>query len=346
MNPAVSSPKQRSPIRISPIARRIANAHGLALSALSAPGNAGRVLKADVERALAAERTAERPRSSIPATPRADSPATPEDNGSQSLTHSPVAGSGESLGRGGDSTATQIALRPPATQTAKGPSEEAKLSAAQQSAALGVAQSKATIPHIYLETTVDVRRCLAVCQASETNEQRDSISLVALVIKACAVALRDFPRFNASYRDGTYDAYKDKNVGIATPGPDVSLVPTIFDADHKPLAAISDEVRTFGARAAGGMITAPDLAGGTFTVSDFSSTAVTKYQPVITSGQTTTLAMGAIACTPRASASGIELIPEVGAVLACDHRLITGHEGSAFLTRLKSFLEEPMLIAL
>ena len=89
-----------------------------------------------------------------------------------------------------------------------------------------------------------------------------------MVVKACAIALREFPRANGAYRDGKWELYSRVNVGIAVAARDALVVPTVFDADLKGLRQIATESRALAARVREGTITPPELSGGTFTVSN------------------------------------------------------------------------------
>ena len=116
-----------------------------------------------------------------------------------------------------------------------------------------------------------------------------------IVIRAAATALREFTRVNGAYRDGRFELYSRVNVGIAVTGEAGPSVPTLFDADSMTVAEIAAESRRLEDAARAGSLTAPQLAGGTFTFTDLSATAVTSYEPVIHGGQAGALALGGVA---------------------------------------------------
>ena len=89
-----------------------------------------------------------------------------------------------------------------------------------------------------------------------------------MVVKACALALQEFPRANGAYRDGRFELYSRVNVGVAVAAQDALVVPTVFDADRKGLAQIAADARAVAAKVRDGTITPPELSGGTFTVSN------------------------------------------------------------------------------
>ena len=119
-----------------------------------------------------------------------------------------------------------------------------------------------------------------------------------MVVKACAIALREFPRANGAYRDGKWELYSRVNVGIAVAARDALVVPTIFDADLKGLRQIATESRALAARVREGTITPPELSGGTFTVSNLGMYGISNFHAVINPPQAAILAVGAITETP------------------------------------------------
>jgi pyruvate dehydrogenase E2 component (dihydrolipoamide acetyltransferase) len=202
-------------------------------------------------------------------------------------------------------------------ETAKGTPEVIELSKQQQAFARRVAESKATIPHLLLRATVEMT------PAAEAGAE-----VVDLIVRACGLALREQPRVNSSYRDGTVEQHSRVNVGVVVPTGDAPVVPTIFDADSKALGEIAAERRELVSRAEGGSITAPELAGGTFTVWDLGPSGVRDFDPVIVPPQAANLGAGAI--EER----------RLTLTLACDHRVLQGSEGADFLARLRELLEE------
>src|SRR5437763_9709384 len=119
-----------------------------------------------------------------------------------------------------------------------------------------------------------------------------------MVVKACAIALREFPRANGAYRDGKIELYSRINVGVAVAAQDALVVPTVFDADLKGLRQISTETRALASRVRDGSITPPELSGGTFTVSNLGMYGITSFSAVINSPQAGILAVGAITERP------------------------------------------------
>ena len=166
------------------------------------------------------------------------------------------------------------------------------------------------------------------------------------VIKAAALALRDFPRANAAYRDGQFELYSRVNVGVAVAGQDALVVPTVFDADRKSLGQIAKESRALAERVRAGQITPPELSSGTFTVSNLGMYGIESFEAVINSPQAAILAVGAI--QERALFRDGAPYPAqlMKVTLSCDHRILYGAEGAELLARVRGLLEEPVSLAL
>ena len=119
-----------------------------------------------------------------------------------------------------------------------------------------------------------------------------------MVVKACALALREHPRANGAYRDGRFELYSRVNVGVAVAAQDALVVPTVFDADRKGLRQIAADSRALAQRVRDGTITPPELSGGTFTVSNLGMFGIDSFAAVINPPQAAILAVGAIAERP------------------------------------------------
>ncbi len=159
-----------------------------------------------------------------------------------------------------------------------------------------MAESKATAPHFYLTSELDMSRAVDARARIKAAAGEGEVvpSFNDMVVKACALALREFPRANGSYRDGKVEEYSRVNVGVAVAARDALVVPTVFDADTKGLRQIATETRALAARVREGTITPPELSGGTFTVSNLGMFGVTSFSAVINPPQAGILAVGAI----------------------------------------------------
>ena len=166
------------------------------------------------------------------------------------------------------------------------------------------------------------------------------------VIKAAALALRDFPRANGAYRDGQFELYSRVNIGVAVAGQDALVVPTVFDADKKSLGAIAAEARRLAERVREGEITPPELSAGTFTISNLGMYGIRRFTAVINPPQAAILAVGEL--TPRPVVRDGQIVARsiMELTLSCDHRILYGADAAEFLGRIREYLETPLRLAL
>jgi pyruvate dehydrogenase E2 component (dihydrolipoamide acetyltransferase) len=275
--PAASAPTPRGPrVNASPIAKRLAQEHGVDLAQLQGTGPNGMITKEDVERAAG-------------------------DGARQAGTDAP-----------------------------------APLSRVQQAVARHMAEA-ATVPTFAVEVEIDM---------TASSELRDSLdpkpSFNDLVVKACALALRDQPRVNAAYTDKGFRYAAEVNIGIAVAAEDALLVPVIREADRKSLQDIRNEAREVAEKARAGKLTPAELDGGTFTISNLGMHGVRRFEALLNTPQAAILAVGAVEPRPTVGADG-ELVvrPLMSATLVCDHRILYGAEAAVFLARVRELLEDP-----
>jgi len=307
-------------VKASPIAKRVARERGLDLHGLSGSGPGGRIVKADVEKALASGVAAPAAAPVAPAAPAtAAAPAGPTPG---------------------------VSEKP---ETAKGQVRVIELTKLQQTVARRMAESKATAPHFYLQAEIDMTPAVeGRKRLKEMAKEGEAVpTFNDMVVKACALALRENPRANGAYRDGHVELYSRVNVGVAVAAQDALVVPTIFDADLKGLRQISQESKALAARVRDGSITPPELSGGTFTVSNLGMYGISNFQAVINTPQAGILSVGELKAKPVVTDSGeIEARQLMGVTLACDHRILYGADGAVFLARVRELLEEPLALAL
>jgi pyruvate dehydrogenase E2 component (dihydrolipoamide acetyltransferase) len=233
-------------------------------------------------------------------------------------------------------------------ETAKGQTTHQDLTKLQSTIARRMAESKATAPHFYLEAEIDMSRAVeARVRIKEAADEGDVVpSFNDMVVKACALALREHPRANGAYRDGRFELYSRVNVGVAVAGQDALVVPTVFDADRKGLRQIAKESRALARRVRDGQITPPELSGATFTVSNLGMYGIDSFSAVINPPQAGILAVGAIKERPLARDGELTAAHLMRVNLACDHRILYGADGAEFLARIRTLLEEPLALAL
>jgi pyruvate dehydrogenase E2 component (dihydrolipoamide acetyltransferase) len=237
----------------------------------------------------------------------------------------------------------------PAAGTAKGRVEVLEPTRLQRVVARRTAEAKATAPHFYLTSEVDMGAAVAArarIKAHLAAEGEVVPSFNDMVVKACAIALRRFPRANGSYKDGRFELHSRVNVGIAVAARDALVVPTILDADRKGLREIAADARSLAARVRDGSITPPELSGGTFSVSNLGMYGVRSFAAVVDPPQAGILAVGAIADRPVVRDGGVVPGKLMEMTLSCDHRILYGADGAEFLAEVKRLLEEPVGLAL
>jgi pyruvate dehydrogenase E2 component (dihydrolipoamide acetyltransferase) len=236
--------------------------------------------------------------------------------------------------------------RPAETGTAKGDVTLVDLTRVQQVVARRMAESKATIPDFSLTTEVDMQACVALREQFQELELEATPSLNDMVVKAAALALREHPRANGSYKDGRVELHSRINVGVAVAAQDGLVVPTIFDADAKSLGSIAKETRAVAAKVREGRISSPDLSGGTFTVSNLGMYGVTEFTAVINPPQAAILAVGAMTPRPVVRAGEVVVRNIMAMTLVCDHRILYGADAAEFLARIREVLEAPAAMSL
>ncbi len=307
-------------VKASPLARRLAEDTGVDLARIEGSGPGGRIVKADVERAGSAAGVPDS--GGAPAAAEVPAPSAPRP--------APVGAEGAG------------------TETAKGTTTHRELTRLQQVVSRRMAESKATAPHFYLRSEIDMSAAVEARARLKARTPEGEVvpSFNDMVVKACALALREHPLANGSYRDGRFELYSRVNVGVAVAARDALVVPTVFDADRKGLREIATDTRALAARVRDGSITPPELSGGTFTVSNLGMYGVSDFSAVINSPQAAILAVGAITETPVVREGRVTTAHLLGVTLACDHRILYGAPAAEFLARIRALLEEPLSLAL
>jgi len=308
-------------VKASPLARRLARERGLELAEIKGSGPGGRIVKSDVEQA----------QSPVGDVVGGTAPRAVAGGGG-----SPAAAGPAGLGHG------------PSIETAKGQTQVQELNKLQQTIARRMAESKATAPHFYLTIEIDMGKAVDARAALKAAAKEGDVvpSFNDMVVKACAIALREFPKANGAYRDGRFELYSRVNVGVAVAAEEALVVPTIFDADRKGLRQIAADTRAVAAKVRDGSVTPPELSGGTFTVSNLGMYEIDEFGAVINMGQAAILAVGAIREVPAVRNGQLVPAQLMKATLSCDHRILYGAEGAKFLARVKALLEEPISLAL
>jgi pyruvate dehydrogenase E2 component (dihydrolipoamide acetyltransferase) len=217
----------------------------------------------------------------------------------------------------------------------------------QQVVAARMAEAKATIPHFQVQTEVAIDAALALrAELKAVAGDAPAPSVNDLIVRACALALRDHPLLNGSYAGGAYELHDHVHVGIAVAAEDGLLVATIRDADVKSLGTLAAESRRLAERARAGTATPAELTGATFTVSNLGMFGMTAITPVINPPQAAILGVGA--ARPTLARVDGEIVDRqlLTLTLSCDHRIVNGADASRFLADVKALLETPLRLAL
>lgn len=218
---------------------------------------------------------------------------------------------------------------------------EVPVSQMRKTIAARLGESKFTAPHFYL--TIEINMDNAV----KAREQMNAISSVKIsmndiVVKAAASALRKHPNINSSWL-GTKIRYNNHiHIGVAMAVEDGLLVPVVRFADHKSLSQISSEVKAYGAKAKEKKLQPQDWAGNTFTISNLGMFGIDEFTAIINPPDACILAVGTVKDSVGVVNGEIKPVKTMKVTLSCDHRVVDGTMGAAFLQTLKDYLEEPV----
>ena len=299
-----SSSKDGGRIFASPLAKKIAQDKGINLADVSGSGNNGRIIKADIENFKPAAK------STAAASEKAAATA-------QTINIPQVVGE-ESY-------------------------EEVKVSQMRKTVAKRLAESKFTAPHFYL--TMEINMDKAIEARKSINEISPiKISFNDFVIKAVAASLRQHPKVNSSWLGDKIRRNKHIHIGMAVAVEEGLLVPVIRFADNKSLSHIAAEAKEFAGKAKNKELEPKDWEGNTFTVSNLGMFGIDEFTAIINPPDACILAVGGIKQTAIVKDGELVVGNIMKVTLSCDHRVVDGAVGSAFLQTLKGLLEDPVRI--
>ena len=184
-----------------------------------------------------------------------------------------------------------------------------------------VAEGRAIVPDAGLTAEVDMEACMGLRH-----------SVTAMIVRACALGLREVPRANGAYRDGRFELYSRVNAGVVVAPGEAA---TVLDADQKTLEALTAEIDDLERRAS--ELTSPELFGATFTLSRYS---VTRAEAVITPPHAVAFAAGEVREVAVVQAGSVTAAPLLTLTLACDHRILYGEHAAAVLAEIRRLLED------
>jgi pyruvate dehydrogenase E2 component (dihydrolipoamide acetyltransferase) len=300
----------------SPLARRLARENGVDLAGLTGSGPGGRIVRADVEAAAAGDAV----REAVPAAPVP--PPAPA------------------------SVAPAAASAAPAVTVAGADqdTERVPLSRIRKVTARRLAESMRTAPHFYLTRVVDVEDLLEFRTTLNAALAPAKVSVNDLIVKACAIALREDPVLNVSFTEEHLLVHRRVHVGVAVALEEGLVVPVIRDADRKSVSQIGAETREMAGRARGQRLTPQEMSGGTFTVSNLGMFGVDSFTAVINPPEAAILAVGATRQDVVVRDGAMVPRHRMTLTLSVDHRACDGATGAAFLGTIVALLENPMRI--
>src|SRR5438128_10509825 len=307
-----AAPENGERQRVSPVARRLAEEHGVDLRRVQGSGPGGRITKEDVEAAA--------------------------QQGGQRQAAAPVA------------AATAPGAAREERQPTPRPKEEVEvveLSKMQTTIAMRLAQSKFSAPHFYVTSELAMDDAVRLRQMfNEAVDKSEAISINDLIIKAVALALTKFPEVNASWADGRIERKRDINIGIAVGLPDRLIVPVLRNADQKSLKAIAGESKQLIERARTNKASAQDYMGNTFSISNLGMYDVDQFTAIINPPDSGILAIGSI--EDKAVVKDGQVVPgkRMRVTLSVDHRVFYGVTAAQFLQEVKRLLQSPMALVL
>lgn len=307
------SPDRHRTYRTSPLAARMAAEAGVDLTSLKGSGPQGRIVKRDIEAAIAG--------AGAPHVARAEA--------------------AERTAPGGVAAAREGA---PLDMARGGPEyEDVELSPMRRTIAKRLVQSKAPVPHFYLTIDVAMDRAWEAYRA--LREEKAPITINDVIVKAVAMALRRHPEINASFGGDHVRRYNRVHVGIAVAVEEGLITPVIRDADMKTLEEISGESKALAEEARARRLQPHQYTGATFSVSNLGMMGIEEFAAVINPPEAGILAVGAVRQVPVVVNGTVTSGYRMKATLSIDHRVADGATGARFLQTLKRILENPLLMA-
>ncbi len=218
---------------------------------------------------------------------------------------------------------------------------EEQVSQMRKTIARRLAESKFTAPHFYLTMEIDMDAAIAARKS--INDQGDvKISFNDMVVKAAAMALRKHPKVNSSWRGDTIRYNEHVHIGVAVAVDEGLLVPVVRFANEKGFAQIGAEVKSYAEKAKSKKLQPSDWEGNTFTISNLGMFGIDEFTAIINPPDACILAVGGIKQVPVVKNGAVVPGNIMKVTLSCDHRVVDGASGAAFLQSLKGYLESPV----
>jgi len=306
--PPASQPAAAAPpagaIKASPLARKMAGEQGIDIRTLRGSGPAGRIVKRDIEKALR---------------------------------QGAAFGAASAIG-------VQGPVAPAFAPTGSGRDEQVPVSSKRKIIARRLSESKYSAPHYYLRIDVDAGAMMAARQRINARlPKEDKVSPNAFLIKFAAETLKRYPTVNASWQGDTILRFGKMDIALAVAQEDGLITPVVRDCGTKGIVQIDRELKLLVDKARGNRLTPEEYNGATFTISSLGTSGILEFTAIINPPGSAILAVGRIQKVPVVEDSGsIGVRSQVILTLSCDHRVIDGAVGAAFLSDLKAMIEYPV----
>lgn len=295
-------------IRVSPVARRMADQAGIDLGLIEGTGPGGRIVKDDVEQAIATGTA----RSAAVATPSAPHAAT---------------------------TAPSVA---PVTGPARLEAKDVELSMMRKAIATRLTQSIGPVPHFFLTSEIDMGRALDMRKEMNQRIAPEKVGVNDLLVKATAEALARHPEINASWAGDRIRYHASADIGIAVAVEDGLITPVLHEADRKGLLQITRESADLVARARERKLMPEEYQGATFSVSNLGMFDIDQFTAIINPPEAGILAVGSTIEKPVVEDGNVVVRRRMRVTMSCDHRVIDGASGARFLRTFRAMLENPL----
>lgn len=286
INKSEEEAKDEERLKVSPIARKLAEEYGIDLSKIKGTGPEGRIVKDDVLKAIS---------------------------------------SGEE---------TEVEVVP--------------ILGMKKAIAQKTAESKSTIPHFYLKTNINMSETVKFRESLnsylKSKGQDVEISYTAMIVKASSMALLEFPILNALVKEDKIYIGKDVNIGVVVSLDNGMIIPVLHRVNKKGLIEIAKELKVIVDKARNNRLNTEDLEGGTFTISNLGMYGIEEFTAIINPPEVAILAVGKIEGRPVVKDSQVIFQQMMTVTLSCDHRVIDGVTAARFLGKLRTTLENPLML--
>ena len=221
-----------------------------------------------------------------------------------------------------------------------------KASATRKTIARRLTESKQTVPHFYLTIDVDAGPMVAARQAMNGALDGEKVSFNDIVIKAAAMALRSFPKANASWMGDTIHYHQVVDISVAVAVDEGLVTPIVRDADRKGVLEISRNVRELAQKAKDKKLRPEDMQNGTFSISNLGMYGIEEFAAVINPPEGALLAVGALRDDVGVVDGVVAPVKRMKVTLSCDHRVVDGAVGAEWLQHFRRYIESPLAMLL